>query len=442
MDKMKKQRIKNLATIKKLNSQKLAPVQDNVNNLGADLKLLEHELQSSYRLFGAPSRDAFVNIASVLAFDIDPRLIPYKGKYQSLADFCAKVEAMPAGKRQEVISTFAETINGAHGITEAIVNDVEMRLLTRFAAFWNKQKTISESNAVQSFLESELARVKNKKVTAKTLYDLVVTTYKESLEKIEVTKAVSGKDVTTSTFLEPIDNMNESLLNLFGLPITMDNIPRKCKDYMQQYKSNLLLALDPISVNTAAENFSFDEFLSEDKTASFPTPSQIPFIVEHCRAVSDIVSIIGKEMKAVDVKEENILLSIDKIERIGEIEGVEEKDFLKYEYLVEFSAPMDVVRNTVNAIEASVENNRVLIIKKLSFNKTTDGVSNFENTLSTIQEVVKRGAKEYTSKGLIDPRPPEAKDGYGWTIIGTDNVTASLVIENVSYIGSALKAKK
>jgi len=200
------------------------------------------------------------------------------------------------------------------------------------------------------------------------------------------------------------------------------------------------LSLEPVVVKAEAENFSFDEFLSEDMAKSFPSQSQIPFVVEHWRAVSDIVMIINDNMKKLEDKEQYV--SIDKIERIGEIEGIEADDFLKYKYLVEFSAPMEVVRETVNAIEKSVENDRVLIIKELTFNKVTDGVANFEKTLSTIQDAVKRGAKEYTSKGLIDPRAPESKEGYGWTIIGNDNVTASLVIENVSYIGNMLKAKK
>jgi len=440
MDKLKNKRNRNIAIIKKLNDQKLAPVQENVDNLGADLELLSHELMIAYRRFGSPNRNSFVKIASELAFDIDPRLIPYKGKYQSLDEFCGKIEVMPEAERKAVLSTFNETIKGSHAVSEAITSDVELRFLQRFAEFWNKQKTISESSAIESFLASELTSVNNKKVTAKSLYDLALKVYNNSIEKVETTKTVSGQDVTGSVFLEPIVNINESLLNLFGLPITMNNSQRKCKVYMQQYKSNLLLSLEPIVVKAEAENFSFDEFLSEDKTKSFPDPSQIPFIVEHWRAVSDIVMIINDNTKALEDEGQHI--SINKIERIGEIEGFEDNDFLKYKYLVEFSAPMEVVRKTVNAIEGSVENDRVLIIKELTFNKATDGVADFEKTLSSIQDAVKRGAKKYTSEGLIDPRAPEAKEGYGWTIIGSDYVTASLVIENVSYIGNMLKAKK
>jgi len=440
MDKLKKKRNRNIETIRKLNSQKLAPVQENVDNLGADLELLSHELMMSYRRFGAPSRDSFVSVASALAFDIDPRIAPYKGKFQTLAEFCESVEAKPEIERAKVLSQFTETIKGSHTVTEIITIGVELRLLERFTAFWEKEKNLTVANAVELFIDGELKANENTNVKTKDLYKKTLQTYKDSLEKVDVVKTVAGQEVKNSILLEPIDNINESLVNLFGLPIMMDNIPRKCKDYMQQYKSNLLLSLEPVVVKAEAENFSFDEFLSEDMTKSFPSQSQIPFVVEHWRAVSDIVMIINDNMKKLEDKEQYV--SIDKIERIGEIEGIEADDFLKYKYLVEFSAPMEVVRETVNAIEKSVENDRVLIIKELTFNKVTDGVANFEKTLSTIQDAVKRGAKEYTSKGLIDPRAPESKEGYGWTIIGNDNVTASLVIENVSYIGNMLKAKK
>ena len=440
MERMKSARTKNILKIKALNKQKLAPVQENVDNLGADFNLLDLEIQLTYRQFGVPQRASFKAIAESLAFDLDSRLIPFKKNYKTVAAFVASVEKMTKEKQDAVLVKFSKTIEGAHSISEIIRGDIELNLINKFTIFWNKEKKLTISNALKLFIEKELVVVKNPKGNATALYSAAVKAYNESLPTVKVIKTVSGKEVENSVLIEPVDNVNASMLNTFGLPILMDNIPRKCKDYMQQFKTNILTSLGGVTVKPEAINFSFDEFLTEDQTASFPSPSQIPYIVEHWRAVSDIVSIIGQEMGPAE--EDKQITSFNKIERIGEIEGIEEKSFVKYKYLIEFSAPMEVVRKSINAIEDSKAHGRVLIIRQLTFEKVEDGVADFEKTLATIQDKVKSGAKEYTSKGLKDPRLPESKEGYGWTIIGSDNVTAKLVIENVSYIGNELKAKK
>lgn len=448
MDVMRQSREQNIRKIRSLNKQEYSPVPGNVKNLTADKELLEHELKFTYRKFGAPLRKSFRVIAEIIGFETDPRLLAYKGKYKSIKELAKAIEKMNPKDKEEALAPFKETIKNSYSVYDRISNDVELRVLQRFSEFWKKQKNITPGTAVKKFLEAELKAVNNKKINATDLYSKVVKAFDASVDKVAVIKTVSGKDVKELVREEPIEDINDTIINAFGLPLTMDKSPRKCKDYMREFKSNILTSLNnpdlpsesQIAVKPAAENFTFDEFLAEDKSSVFPQPDQIPYIVEHWRAVSYIVSIIANEMKAAVA--ENKPASFDKFVRIGEIEGDEKAGFIKYTYEIEFSAPMDVVRKCINAIESSVNDSRVLVIKKLSLKKVTDGVKDYEKTLATIKDAVKRGAKEYVSKGLIDPRAPEAKEGYGWTIIGSDNVTANITIENVIYIGNVLKEKK
>jgi hypothetical protein len=430
MDDLRKKRTSNINQITEFNNMLISPRIENVKNMAADCDLLENELELAYFKFGMPYRKSLLAMAEYVFMPIDKKYEIGGKKITKSSDFILEFNKLPKEKQKELQAKFPEVVPGSYSFSEVVKYDLMRSLKHKFDDYKKNLKK-DEQPTLNGFVAA-IAKDMGDKVKPEVLKEKLINIFLSKVKTMNVTKTQGGKVIKEEVPVEPIINIEEFVLNSLGQPVRMSDIPRKCKDYMQQYKSNLTEYLAGIKLMPEAKDFSFEEFLGEGQTTTFPEVDAIPSIVDQFRGVADIVTSISD---IVTTSEEGgtAKFTITSITRLTPNKGVEEGEFISYKYKLSFQASLNTVRKCINLIESGGKNQHLYCIRSIKLTKIDDGIANFDENVKKIESAVEKGAQEFTSKGLLDPRPPEAKEGYGSPIIGDDMVEVTLVIDDILY---------
>ncbi len=204
-----------------------------------------------------------------------------------------------------------------------------------------------------------------------------------------------------------------------------------CSTYLNKVKTNLRLLLETADINmgTGVEEFAFAEYTD----VNLPKKSESGMIAVHCGIIADLIF----RIKESEIK------SINSFEKINGLEGDETEKFQTLKYKLSLNGKLSNIRKFVNSLQNAYENNRVYIIKKLSFDKKIKNIAGlaavkakateqdtiFKNNMPKLLE-----GKTRTSYQVITAMP-----NFGSKVIGDDEVTVEINLEYIRYTGNDIK---
>lgn len=374
--------------VKKLNQETPAPVEENLDNIKADIALLDGKLGKLNKIFGNPYRNPIRRFASVI-LDIKDE-------------------------------------NG--GFDSDVAYD---ELKKRWAVFWRKEarKEISKEKLLKKFLEE----LKMKDDSGKRV-PVPVDRRKQAWD--EYVKLLEKETV------EPIheDSEREILLEGLRLPRQMRNI--SCIEFMNDLSIalNKTLRKDAeVQVSDSAKYFTFDNYL--EGGGQMPLKENIPFIVRHWKMIEDLV----KRLKMARVNNKGNEFKFDSISRVNELMGTKQgKDFLVFKYSIELIGDLNVIRSFINNMQDAYKDNRVYVVKNVKLVKQVDNAKKIRDGSDRMyldNNEKKKFDYRQMQESAVDKAEFERKmKELKKVVIGFNNlVKATIEFDYVIYIGDELK---
>lgn len=304
------------------------------------------------------------------------------------------------------LNTFAEQI----GITGD-------ELVSKFRTHWDKERKLTDKYQIlEDFLKQ--------------------------FDKAKLPKAFEAfaKEAQKQT-LEPIDasNINDILLDAFGLPRTMSAIA--CKSFLQQQQDRYLAFFRESTVsleNDSIVKFSFEEFGDR----RLPSTDEIPSILKHWQIIDDMT----KRIKKSGIKK------FVSFSRNTGIYGTDQKGYVRHSYQIKVLGEMNDIRNLINQFQNGYKDNRIYVVNDISMELLSDEILKIEGVTAGNaaavhnntgrQALPQLSVAEEQKKIDIEKLPYYARPGYAAPVLGAENlIKAEIDFDYIVYTSDELKPK-
>ncbi len=225
------------------------------------------------------------------------------------------------------------------------------------------------------------------------------------------------------------DAVHLVLLESLGIKRILPNTV--CSTYLNKVKTNLRLLLENAEINmgSGVDEFAFAEYTD----VNLPKKSESGMIAVHCGIIADLIF----RIKESEIK------SINSFEKTNGLEGAETDKFQTLKYKFSLNGKLSNIRKFVNSLQNAYKDNRIYIIKKLSFDKKIKNITGLKDVKAKATEqdtVFKNNMKKLlegktrTSYQVITAMP-----NFGAKVIGDDEVSVEINLEYIRYTGNDIK---
>ncbi len=258
----------------------------------------------------------------------------------------------------------------------------------------------------------------------KILYSFLDETYPQEQDKIK--KAMSAfMEVLRTRTVEPIDesNINEILLDALSVPRTSS--PDACKVYIQNIEGALFKFAESANFGNAILVDSESKIFKVYDQENLPPVDSIPQIIKHYKLIEDFLY----RMKASGIE------SITVLNKLNGLEGARDGQYLIFSYQAELIGSSDSIRKLIENLQKAYEDNRMYIIKSLSFNKLLDEIKNQQ------EEPVASHANP-TRKDVRPEQNSASNLKVANMILGlSDKLKVEIRFDYIIYVGDELKTR-